>query len=65
MKTYTNTNDLFNNNGTVSVRANVGRFVVTRTYTSCHTDWMDVKDTNSGMCFNVSADTFTDTFKEV
>ena len=66
MKTYTNTADLTDGGfySKVIVPANAGTFTIVKTYTNKWGEWVDVEDTN-GNRWNVRADVFADTFKEV
>ena len=60
MATYTNTNDLYNYDGSVLVNAG-NTFSVERSYTSCGYHWVDMVD-GEGHRFNVREDALADFF---
>ena len=60
MATYTNSNDLYNYDGSVLVNAGKS-FKVERSYTSCGYRWVDMVD-DEGHCFNVREDALSEFF---
>lgn len=60
MATYTNTNDLYNYDGSVLAPSGTS-FTVERCYTSCGYRWVDMVDTN-GHRFNVREDALASFF---
>ena len=60
MDTYTNSNDLYNYDGSVLVPAGAS-FTVERSYTSCGYQWVDMVDAE-GHRFNIREDALSDFF---